>query len=378
MDNRSGVKYMAMALRLAARGRDRTYPNPMVGAVIIKDGKVIGRGYHRRAGEDHAEIRAIKDVSGSLRGAEMFVTLEPCAHYGRTPPCVPAIVKSGIRKLNAAMPDPNPITGGRGIKALRQAGISVKVGLCGDEARRLNRKYIKYVTAGLPYVTVKLAQSLDGKIAARDGSSKWITSAYSRERAGRMRSGFDAVIVGVNTVCRDDPFLLGRGTRGNGPRRVVVDSSLRMPFASNLIRTADKAPVIIVTTERASGPRVKKFSAVKGVEILTVRSRNKRVSLRPFLRKLARENIVNALVEGGGELVGSLKDESLVDEWMFFIAPKILGGGHSSVKGKGAANIRKAMELCDMEFKKSGRDIIITGKTAGSVFWNGGMPCSPV
>jgi len=357
------LEHMRLALKLAAKATDKTYPNPMVGSVIVKNGKIIGRGYHRKAGEEHAEIRAIKDTAGSSSGAEMFVTLEPCAHYGKTPPCVPAIIRSGIKKVNIAMQDPNPVNAGRGIKALRTAGISVKVGLCRDEARRLNRKYIKFITTGYPYVTVKLAQSLDGKIAARDGSSKWITSSGSRMRAKRMRSFFDAVVVGANTVCEDDPLLLNWKGAPYRTRRVVVDSSLRMPFDSNLIKSAGKSPVIIATTDRAPGSRVEKFSRVKGVEILSIKSKDGKVPLRPFLKELARRDIANVLVEGGGELVGSFIDGSLVDEWMFFIAPKILGGAVSSVKGRGVANIKKAIDLCDVEFKKSGRDIMVRGFT---------------
>ncbi len=361
------MEYMRLALQLAAKATDKTSPNPMVGAVILKDGKIIGRGYHRKAGEDHAEIMAIKDAAGRSSGAEMFVTLEPCSNYGKTPPCVPVIIESGIKKVNIAMRDPNPVNAGRGIKSLRAAGISVKVGLCGDGARGLNRKYIKYITTGYPYVTVKLAQSLDGKIAARDGSSKWITSSGSRTRAKKMRSFFDAVVVGANTVCEDDPLLLNWKGAPYRTRRVVVDSSLRMPFDSNLIKSAGKSPVIIATTDRAQGSLVKKFSKVKGVEIFVVRSKNKKVNLRAFLKKLGRNDIANVLVEGGGELVGSFIDEGLVDEWMFFIAPKILGGAASSVKGSGVANIRKAIDLRDVEFEKSGRDIMVRGFTCSRV-----------
>lgn len=397
-------EYMRTALKLAAKAEDKTYPNPMVGAVVVKNGRIIGRGYHRKAGEDHAEIMALRQAQGHgsalltingeqgkaffehsyeafprrtmaiknapagsrgakcPKGAEMFVTLEPCVHYGKTPPCAPAIIKSGIKKVNIAMTDPNPLMRGRGVRALRKAGVTVKVGLCEDEARRMNRKYVKFITTGLPYVTVKLAQSLDGKIAARDGSSKWITSADSRKRARKMRSSFDVVMVGINTVCKDDPLLLG--SEGRCPAaRAVVDSSLRMPLGSNLVKTAGKTPLIIATAGRAPESRMKKFSGIKGVEIMPVRAKNKRVSLRPFLKKLARKGVVNVLVEGGGELAGSLIDESLVDEWMFFIAPKILGGGHASVKGMGVANVKKAVELDAIRFERFGKDTLIKGLT---------------
>ena len=202
---------MQLALKLAARTKDRTYPNPMVGAVIVRGGKVIGKGYHKRAGEDHAEIKAIKDASGKCAGATLYVTLEPCDHYGKTPPCTGAIIGSGIKRVVMAMKDPNPLNSGRGMKTLQRAGILVNSGLCEEEAAALNKKYIKFITGGVPYVTLKLAQSVDGKIAAADGTSKWITSEASRKFAKKMRSTFDAIMVGANTAIMDDPLLLGEG-----------------------------------------------------------------------------------------------------------------------------------------------------------------------
>lgn len=354
--------YMEEALALAARGEERTYPNPMVGAVIVKSGRVLGRGYHRRAGTDHAEVVAIKDAGKACRGAAMFVTLEPCNHYGRTPPCTRAIIDSGIRSVTTAMKDPNPINSGRGIKRLRASGISVNTGLCAEEAEELNRKYIKFITRGLPYVTLKLAQSLDGKIAARDGSSRWISSDISRKYIKRIRPGFDAIMVGANTLRLDDPFLLDAERKGYDTARVVVDSRLRIPISSNLIKTAALAPVIIGTTSLAPHARRDQIGGIKGVDLIVTRSKDGRVSLRTFLRALARRGIVNVLVEGGGELAGSLIDEGLVDEAMFFISPKIIGGDHASVKGSGAADISKALDLENVKIKMSGGDVFIRGR----------------
>jgi diaminohydroxyphosphoribosylaminopyrimidine deaminase/5-amino-6-(5-phosphoribosylamino)uracil reductase len=362
MNNRDKIKYMDLALELAEKAKDRTYPNPMVGAVLVKAGKIVGRGYHRKAGEDHAEVAAIKDAGRACRGATMFVTLEPCDHYGKTPPCTGAIIESGIRTVYAAMKDPNPLNSGRGAKRLEKAGISVRVGLLEEKARFLNRKYIKFVTKGLPYVTVKLAQSMDGKIAARDGSSKWISSAVSREFVKKMRAGYDAILVGSGTVVKDDPFLLDEKRKGYDVSRVVVDTRLRTPFRSNIIRTAGKSPVIIGTTALAPAERIKKFKKVKGVRVLKAQSKNNRVSMRSLLSMLAREGIVNMFVEGGGELVGSLIDDGLVDEVMFFISPKIIGGEYSSIKGKGIPNIAKALDLRDVEVKRSGEDIFVKGR----------------
>ncbi|RKY42651.1 MAG: bifunctional diaminohydroxyphosphoribosylaminopyrimidine deaminase/5-amino-6-(5-phosphoribosylamino)uracil reductase RibD [Candidatus Makaraimicrobium thalassicum] len=356
-------KYMVLALKLAARAKDRTYPNPMVGAVIVKNGKIVGTGYHRRAGESHAEIRAIAAAAGACSGGTLFVTLEPCDHYGRTPPCTRAIIASGIKNVNIAMKDPNPVNSGRGIRRLRNAGIPVNVGLCAGEAKRLNRKYIKFISTGLPYVTVKLAQSVDGKIAARDGTSKWISSDTSRNYVRKIRSDFDAIAVGVNTVLKDDPFLFGTKRRGSDVPRIIVDTRLRTPLDSNIVRTADRAPVIIGATELAPRSRVERFRRVRGVEIVVTRSKRSKVSLKVFLARLARKGIVNVLFEGGGELIGSLMDESLVDEVMFFIAPKIIGGSYSSVKGKGAGNIAGVLGLRDVEVRRSGDDIFVRGLT---------------
>ncbi|MEA3489682.1 MAG: bifunctional diaminohydroxyphosphoribosylaminopyrimidine deaminase/5-amino-6-(5-phosphoribosylamino)uracil reductase RibD [Candidatus Omnitrophota bacterium] len=357
----SDTKYMKAALRLAAKARDKTYPNPMVGALIVKKGKVIGKGYHLRAGEAHAEIKAIADASCSCRGASMYVTLEPCDHYGRTPPCAGAIIDSGIREVNIAMKDPNPINSGRGIKRLRSAGISVSVGLCAGEARDLNRKYIKFVKENIPYVTVKLAQSIDGKIAARDGSSKWISSDQSRKYVRKIRSEFDAIVVGVNTVISDDPFLLDEKKRGYAVARVIMDTRLRTPMDSNIIRTAGKAPVIIGVTGLAPRSRVERFNRTEGVEVIVTRSKEGRVSLKSFLRALAGKGIVNVLVEGGGELAGGLMDDSLVDEVMIFIAPGIIGGTRYSVRGKGIANISEMLKLRDLKVKRFGEDIFVRG-----------------
>ncbi len=364
MTNEPEKKYMMLAVKEALKAKDRTYPNPMVGAVVTSRGRVVGKGYHRRAGGDHAEIRAIA-ASGSLcEGGTMFVTLEPCDHYGKTPPCTQAIIASGIRTVNIAMKDPNPINAGRGIRHLKKAGISVRVGLCSKEARELNRKYVKFITENLPYITIKLAQSLDGKIAARDGTSKWITSARTRKFVRRMRSSFNAIAVGVNTVIKDNPLLLGHGGEGSryNPTRVIVDTRLRIPAGSNIIKTASAAaPVIIGTTELAGKKTVEKFKRFENVEVIVTRSKKARVSLRSFFAKLAEKGIVNVLVEGGGEFAGSLIDESLADEIMFFVAPSVIGGVCSSVRGKGARNITEALTLKNMCVKRFGEDLLIHG-----------------
>jgi diaminohydroxyphosphoribosylaminopyrimidine deaminase / 5-amino-6-(5-phosphoribosylamino)uracil reductase len=367
MGRRSDRRYMEEALALAARGRERTYPNPMVGAVIVKGGRIIGRGYHRRAGADHAEVAAIKDAGKACRGAAMYVTLEPCDHYGRTPPCTLAIIESGIKSVTAAMEDPNPLNSGRGIRKLSSRGISVSTGLCSADAKKLNRKYIKFITRGLPYVTLKLAQSLDGKIAARDGSSRWISSKTSREYVRRIRPGFDAIMVGANTLRLDDPLLMDEARKEPGPTRVVVDSRLRLRARSKLIKTAHLSPVIIGTTDLAPPGRLKSVGVMDGVDLIVTRNKRGRVPLKVFLSELARRGIVNMLVEGGGELAGSLMDGGLVDEVMFFISPRIMGGDRVSVKGAGAADISKAVDLKDVSISMSGDDVFVRGRICSPV-----------
>lgn len=356
-------RFMTQALELAALAREKTYPNPMVGAVIVKSGKVIGKGFHKKAGEDHAEAAAIKNVKGSCKGASMFVTLEPCDHFGKTPPCTEAIIKAGISKVYLAMTDPNPLNSGKGTRKLRSAGIEVYEGLLEAEAAELLRKYVKFITRKIPYVTLKLAESLDGKISAADGSSKWISGEASRSLVKRMREEHDAVMVGIGTVLKDDPFLLDADRKGYATRRVVIDSRLRIPERSNLISTAARSRLIIGTTSQIPDFKLKRLGRVDGVEIVQCRTRSGRVDLKDLMAKLAERGIVSLLVEGGGELAGSLVDERLVDEVVIFIAPKLIGGGALSVRGKGAANIKDAVGISRMTFEQCGDDIVVRGRT---------------
>ncbi len=356
-------EYMKIALELAKKAEDRTYPNPMVGAVIVKKGKIVGKGYHKKAGSDHAEVSAIKDSEGKCKGADMYVTLEPCNNFGKTPPCTQAIIDAGIKKVYFAMKDPNKINRAGGISRLRKEGVAVEaVSECRDEVLSLNRKYIKYMSKKLPYVTVKLAQSLDGRIAARDGSSKWITNRRSRKYVRGVRSRFDAIMIGSNTLLKDDPFLLDEKRGKYNGYRIVVDSSLSIPENCNLVKTSDRSPVMIATTELAPRKKIDELKKNKNVEVIVFKSKNKKVPLKSFLRKLADRGIVNVLVEGGGSLAGSLIDGSLADEFMFFIAPKLIGGDYLSVRTKGVSNIGKAIELKDIKIEKFDEDLLIRGR----------------
>lgn len=361
MDTAQAKRFMEIALDQAAKAAERTYPNPMVGCVIVSSGKVAGKGYHKRAGTPHAEVVAIRAAGRKCAGSSMFVTLEPCDHYGRTPPCAKAIIESGVKEVYMAMKDPNPLNSGKGMRRLKGAGISVIAGICGEEAAYLNRKYVRFITEKRPYLTLKLAQSLDGKIAASDGTSKWISSAGSRAYVKKIRSGFDAVMVGINTVIKDDPFLLDAKKKGYSTARVIMDSRLRIDPGCNIVKTAGLSPVIIGTTELASKGKLKKLKARKGVEVIVTKSVKGRVSLPAFLKELAKRGMVNILVEGGAELAGSLIDGKLVDEVMVFIAPKILGGTKTSVRGKGVRTIRDALLLKDMHTEKIGHDLVVRG-----------------
>lgn len=358
-------KYMRMALALARRARGLTSPNPAVGAVIVKLGKVVGSGYHRRAGLPHAEAVAISRAGSLARGATLYVTLEPCNHFGRTPPCTDAIIASGIRRVVIGMRDPNPITDGRGIKKLSAHRISTTIGVLKDEAEGLNLPFIKFMKRGLPYVTVKIAESLDGKIATRTGDSKWISSNESRSRVQKMRESSDAVMVGVNTVIGDRPILLARAPYGRArqPVRVIVDTRLRTPLDSPVLSTANVSPVIIATTEGATKKRFDAYRS-KGATIIITKSRDGRVDLADLCRRLGRMGIINILVEGGGELVAGLLRAKLIDRFLFFIAPRIIGGilAPTSVEGLGAGNIKDAVDLKDIRVTRSSTDILIEAR----------------
>ncbi|MDD5136172.1 MAG: bifunctional diaminohydroxyphosphoribosylaminopyrimidine deaminase/5-amino-6-(5-phosphoribosylamino)uracil reductase RibD, partial [Candidatus Omnitrophica bacterium] len=334
-------RYMRMALGLARRAQGLTSPNPAVGAVIVKGGRIVGKGYHKRCGLPHAEVNALDDAGAKARGAVLYVTLEPCDHFGRTPPCTDAIIDAGIRKVVVGMKDPNPVNNGKGIRKLNRAGIGTVVGILEDEARDLNKPSIKFITTGMPYVTVKMAESLDGKIATKTGDSRWITDTDSRRFVHGLRSKVDAIMVGARTVVKDDPLLLSNLSKGRQPVRVIVDSALKIPKSAKIFSRMDESPVIIATTKAGSKPG--------------------RVDLRDLLKKLGGMGICHLLVEGGGEIVASLVEKRLVDEFLFFIAPKIIGGrdAATSVEGAGIKKMREALNFSKMRIRKFKKDILI-------------------
>lgn len=322
------LQYMARAIALAWRGQGYVEPNPMVGCVIVKDGRAVGEGYHRRFGGPHAEPNALAAAGGRARGATLYVTLEPCCHFGKTPPCVEAILRAGVRRVVAAMRDPNPLVAGKGFRRLRRAGIDVRVGFMRAEAERLAAPFITCQTLRRPYVILKWAQSIDGKIATRSGDSKWITSKESRRSAHALRARVDAIIVGVETVLADDPDLTARWVRPKRiATRVVLDSRFRTPLSSRLVRSARRVPTLIVGSSMRgiTAARRRRLESA-GCRVLTTPSGSVGIDPRKLLAALRDMGMTNVLVEGGGKVLGGFLEAGLADEAIVFVGRKLIGG----------------------------------------------------
>ena len=352
---------MNIAMELALKAKGSTSPNPMVGALVEKGGKIIGRGFHERAGLAHAEIIALNEAGKNAKGAALYVTLEPCTHFGRTPPCVDSIIKSGIRKVFIGMIDPNRLNNGKGVLMLKQHGIRVSVGVLENKLKKINEPFVKFITKRMPFVTVKVAESLDGRIATNRGDSKWITSDKSRSFAHRMRQDYDAIMVGVNTVLRDNPKLDTWFSKKH-PIKIIVDSQLSVPQGSNIF--SGNSQVILVTLPTKPGQETENRKMLgQKAKILEVKEKAGQINLRDMFKKLARLEITNILVEGGGTLNGSLFDEGLVDKVLFFISPKIIGGKDAigSVMGRGISRMEKAIKLKDVALKRLGEDFLVEG-----------------
>jgi diaminohydroxyphosphoribosylaminopyrimidine deaminase/5-amino-6-(5-phosphoribosylamino)uracil reductase len=352
---------MGRALRLAAAGVGRTSPNPMVGAVLVKDERVVGEGAHLRAGGPHAEVVALEAAGAAAAGATCYVTLEPCAHFGRTPPCADALVRARVARVVAACPDPYHAVAGRGLARLQAAGIAVTVGVGETEARALNRAFLCAVTEGRPHVTLKTAMTLDGKIAASDGSSRWITGEAARLEAHRLRFAADAVLVGIGTVLADDPWLTVRHPElpPKEPLRVVADSRLRLPLEAQLFREGDPDRVVVACVAPAPvGPAT--ALRARGARVLELPGEGGRVDLRALLEALRALDVIAVLVEGGGELAGALAEASLVDRVAFFLAPRLLGGRDAPgpLGGRGRA-LKESLALGDVTPRRLGDDLLI-------------------
>jgi len=356
-------KYMRRALELAALARGRTSPNPMVGAVLVKDGAVVAEGRHRAAGQPHAEIEAFRAAGENARGCTLYVNLEPCSHFGRTPPCAPAVVDAGVSRVVVGMKDPNPLVAGRGISMLREAGLDVAVGVLEKECRRLNEVFVKHITSGQPFVLLKGAMTLDGKIASPSGDSKWISSAKSRELVHRLRGEVDAVMVGVDTLIADDASLTCRiPDKIKDPFRIVMDGRLRTPEHSGFCRLAKDGKSVIVTTTAAPEERAARLETLGCRLVRTAPDPRGRPLLLPAMFALAEMGIVHIMVEGGGELNFSLLKAGLVDKVMVFIAPRFLGGRDSRtlVEGDGFASIADGAVLKDISVSRIEEDILVT------------------
>ncbi len=356
-------KYMRMALRLAEKANGRTSPNPMVGAVVVKHGHVVGRGYHRKAGEPHAEAIALKKAGPAAKGATLYVTLEPCSHTNkRTPPCTPLVIRSGVKRVVTAMIDPNPRVSGGGIRTIRKSGIELVTGVLGAEARKLNEAFIKHVTTKMPFVTLKIAQTLDGKIATASGESKWITSEEAREEGRRLRDINDAILVGINTVLTDDPSLTTRIPGGRDPIRVIVDSRLRMPLNAKVLIQKSPAKTMIATLSNVPESKIKKLQNI-GVGVLTIKSAHGRVDLQDLMKKLGKKDIMSVLIEGGAEVNASALKSNIVDKIVMFIAPTIMTGKDSlcSIGGISPKALDSAIKLHNVTSRFVGQDLMIEG-----------------
>ncbi len=355
------TKYMKRALTLARKGIGRTSPNPAVGCVIVKNGAVIGEGWHRKAGEAHAEINALAMAGAESRGADVYVTLEPCSHTGRTPPCSDALIRAGVKRVVAGMLDPNPLVSGRGFAALKKAGIETSCGICEDDCRAVNLPFIKHVTTGIPYVTYKCAMTLDGNIATITGESRWISCEESRKYVHRMRSRMDAVMVGVDTIIADNPQLTVRHVRGKDPLRVIVDTRLRTPESVSVLNGELSSRTVIATTE--SNPRVHLRYLKQGVTIIVCEEFDGRVSMEDLLQKLGTMGVQSVLLEGGSRLAGTMLQSGLIDELVIFIAPKVIGSnGFAPFTLQGITSMSQAIKLDFTTVCRSGSDIVVTAR----------------
>ncbi len=358
----SDEDFMRQALALARNATGRTSPNPLVGAVIVRDGHVIAAGWHREAGTPHAEIHALRMAGELAEGATLYVTLEPCAHYGRTGPCAKAVAEAGIRRVVIGMGDPNPLVAGKGIKILQDAGIEVKCGVLEDECRRLNEVFLHWITQKRPFVILKTAMTLDGKIATAAGESQWITSPEAREYTHELRDSCDGILVGIGTVLHDDPSLTTRlpDRAGKNPVRIVLDSQARTPLDAKLV-TDEQAETIIAVTAQAPKERVQAL-VEQGATVITA-GEGPHVDLPMLMQKLGEQEICSLLVEGGGSVNFSLLQAGLVDKVLAFVAPKIIGGraAITPVEGAGFAHLSEAVQLRGLQAQMIGPDVLLSG-----------------
>lgn len=359
------MQHMERALELGWGALGTTSPNPAVGCVIVRDGKTVSEGWTHPPGQEHAEAAALRQAGAAARGATLYATLEPCNHYGRTPPCSEAIIAAGISEVHVAVRDPNSNVAGGGIERLNDAGIRTHIGKCADEAGQLIEAFAKHSRTRLPFVTAKYAMSLDGKIAARSGDSKWISGEESRRYAHLLRARSDAIMVGINTVLADDPQLTARDAEGNAnerqPLRVVLDSHARMPQGAQMLSAPGNT--LVVTAQELTS-----INRMDRIEVVGIGGDDGRVDLRAVMAMLGERDVTSVLVEGGGAILGALFDLKLVDKVVAFVAPVIIGGEDaiSPVGGVGIADMRDALRLCDVEVRRFGEDVAVIGYIGSS------------
>ncbi len=354
---------MARALQLAAKAKGRTSPNPMVGSVIVKNGEIVGEGYHKQAGKPHAEVEAIKKAGTKAKGADLFVNLEPCCHYGKTPPCVEAIISAKLKKVYVGMTDPNKLVNNKGIRILRKKGIMVEVGVLKKECERLNESFVKFIRTGKPFVIMKSGMSLDGKIATYSGESQWITCEQSRKLVHEIRGEVDAILVGSGTVLKDDPKLTVRlkGRKLRNPVRVILDRRSRIPVGAKVFQNANMDKVIYATSPKLSKGKEKKLRDM-GVDVLALPV-GKNFKLNALLEELGRRDITSVLLEGGALLNASAFKENVIDKAMLFMAPILIGGERAPgfIGGEGVKKLKDAVRLKNVSTKKVGDDFLVEG-----------------
>ena len=352
-------------MELAEQGRGFVEPNPLVGAVVVKDGRLVGEGWHRRYGEAHAEVNALAQAGERARDATLYVTLEPCCHQGKTPPCVDAIIRAGVARVVAAMLDPFPKVSSKGAAALRAAGTTVDVGALGEAARRLNAPYLKLLATGRPYVHAKWAMTLDGKVATRTGDSKWISGPASRAKTHALRGRMDAIIVGIGTALADDPLLTARPSGARVATRIVLDQCARLPLTGQLVRTAREAPTLVAVAKRAAAGDL----TALGCEVIELPLVDGKLGIGSLLDELGRRRMTNVLIEGGSQVLGSFFDADAIDEVHAFIAPRLIGGGEATtpIGGTGVEKIAQGQTLVDVRVDHVDADLFVEARTENSV-----------
>lgn len=358
------TRFMEECLRLAPKGRGSVEPNPMVGAVVVKNGIIIGRGYHRKYGGPHAEINALRSCRRSPRGATLYVNMEPCVHHGKTPPCTDAILRSGLRRVVVGMTDPNPLVAGRGVRVLRRSGISVTTNVLRASCEKLNECFVKYISTGLPFVTLKVAQTTDGRVADHQGNSQWITGEWSRVDVHHLRSQAESVLVGSRTVLADNPRLSVRYVRGGQPLRVVLDGSMKIPPVARVFTSLRTSPTILITTGASVRRHPRKVSTLrkKGVTIVAFDvPRSKGIPVRAILRVLGGMGITSVVVEGGPETWGRFLNERCADKILLYTAPLLIGGNRGAFAGLMPGSLHSAIELTSVSAGFLGRDLLVEG-----------------